>query len=87
MTSRHPRSTSADRQREAKRERQRRYRANIAARRICATIAINENGLQALVCAGLLPDELAHLKDEIRRSAQDASNQFAADQLKKAGLL
>ena len=84
VTSRQP--SSAERKRELKRERQRRWIANNASRRTCTIITIDERGLQALVWSGHLPDHLAHLKDEIRQSAQKAFDVFVAEERKRRGI-
>ena len=78
-------SSTSDRKRELKRQNNRRYQANLRARRTCATIVVGEDGLQALVWCGLLPDRPALLKDEIKQGAQALFDKAVRDELKKFG--
>jgi hypothetical protein len=68
-----------------RRERQRRYRRRVNAHETCTTITLGESRLQALICAGLLDENKAHLKEPIAIAAQAALDAWAVEQLTKAG--
>ncbi|GAA3887401.1 hypothetical protein GCM10022276_03090 [Sphingomonas limnosediminicola] len=67
-----------ERKRELKRANNERYRANVRAHRACTVVTLTEEHLQAMVSAGLLPDDKAHLRDAIGRAAQMQFDQFAS---------
>ena len=76
-----------DHQRALRRERQRRWIDRVNAHQTCAVITVDEEGLQAMIYAGLLAEDAAHLKAAIALSAQAAFDRFVAEQLDKAGYL
>lgn len=75
-----------ERRRALRRECQRRYRKRINAHKTCATLTLGESGLQALLCAGFLKENEAHLKQSIAVATQVAFDLWAAEELAKAGL-
>jgi hypothetical protein len=54
-----------------------RYRSRIKNHQTCVQIILSEEHFQAFVASGRLPEERAHLRDEIARAAQQIVDQFA----------
>ena len=76
-----------ERRRALRRERQRRWLQRVNSHQTCTIIIVDELGLQALICAGLLAEDAAHLKADIAFAAQGAFDRFVAEQLERTGYL